>query len=60
VAAQVALITDDLPGAWARAVAAGAEVVKEPEHKPWGQITGYLRDHDGILVELATKSPRDR
>lgn len=59
VAAQIALITDDLPAAWTRALAAGAEVVKEPEHKPWGQTAGYMRDCNGVLVELATKSPRD-
>jgi lactoylglutathione lyase len=60
VAAQVVLIADDLRAAWTRAVAAGAELVKSPEPKPWGQIAGYLRDRDGILVELATRSPRDR
>jgi lactoylglutathione lyase len=38
---------------------AGATIVKEPEAKPWGQTAGYLRDINGIIVELCTQSPRD-
>jgi lactoylglutathione lyase len=57
--AQVAFLTDDLPADWARAVAAGATIVKLPETKPWGQTVGYLRDLNGFIVELCTRSPRD-
>jgi uncharacterized glyoxalase superfamily protein PhnB len=60
IGAQLAFVTDDLGRDWQRAVDAGAEVVALPEHKPWGQTAGYLRDRDGILVELTTRSPRDR
>jgi lactoylglutathione lyase len=59
IAAQVAFVSDELERDWQRAVAAGAVVVKEPQLKPWGQVAGYLRDLDGFLVELATRSPRD-
>lgn len=59
IAAQIAFVTRDLNADWARAVAAGATIVKKPEAKPWGQTVGYLRDPDGILVELCTPSPRD-
>ena len=59
VAAQVAFVSDDIAQDWARAVAAGAIVVKLPEAKPWGQTAGYLRDCNGVLVELNTRSPRD-
>jgi lactoylglutathione lyase len=58
-AAQVAFVCDDIDGDWARAVAAGAVVIKKPEAKPWGQTAGYLRDCNGIIVELNTRSPRD-
>ena len=58
IAAQTAFITDDMEGDWQRAVAAGAIVVKNPEPKPWGQTVGYLRGHDGVIVELCTPSPR--
>ena len=55
----VALVTDDLDADWQCATAAGATVVKLPEPKPWGQTTGYLRDCNGVVVELCTRSPRD-
>ena len=58
IAAQTAFVTDDMESDWRRAVAAGAIVVKNPEPKPWGQIVGYLRDCDGVIVELCTPSPR--
>jgi uncharacterized glyoxalase superfamily protein PhnB len=59
VAAQVAFVCDDIDVDWAHAVAAGAVVVKTPEAKPWGQTAGYLRNCNGIIVELNTRSPRD-
>lgn len=59
IASQIAFVTDDMDKDWSRAVSGGAMVVKEPEAKPWGQTTGYLRDLNGFLVELCTKSPRD-
>lgn len=58
-AAQVAFVSDDIDADWARAVAAGASIVKPLEAKPWGQTAGYLRDCNGVLVELNTRSPRD-
>jgi lactoylglutathione lyase len=59
IAAQVAFVTDDIERDWKRAVSAGAVVVTEPALKPWGQTTGYLRDPDGFIVEVCTRSPRD-
>jgi lactoylglutathione lyase len=59
VAAQVAFVSDDIAADWERAVVAGAAIVKPPEAKPWGQTAGYLRDCNGVLVELNTRSPRD-
>jgi lactoylglutathione lyase len=51
---EVALITDDVAAAVARAVAAGARKVTEPTKKPGGQTVAYVRDCDGNLVELCT------
>lgn len=48
------LVTNDLDAAWARAVSFGVDVVSPPATKPWGQRVGYLRDPQGIIVELAT------
>jgi lactoylglutathione lyase len=55
----VALVSEDLAVDWDRATGAGASVVKLPEAKPWGQTTGYLRDCNGMIVEICTRSPRD-
>ncbi|MEM1348796.1 MAG: VOC family protein [Myxococcota bacterium] len=51
---EIALVTDDVPAAMERAARAGAEVVVEATQKPWGQVVGYVRDLDGILVEVCT------
>src|SRR5262245_304659 len=54
IGAQIALVTQDLDHDWRWAIAAGAAVVRPPEAKPWGQIVGYLRDMNGVIVELCT------
>lgn len=51
---EVALVTDDVAAAHARAVKAGARELAAPMQKPWGQLVSYLRCPDGILVELCT------
>ena len=53
-AMEIALVTDDVQAAYARAIAAGAVAVKEPAAKPWGQIVAHVRDLNGFLVELCT------
>jgi lactoylglutathione lyase len=51
---EFALISEDVPALYSRAVKAGATSVKEPATMPWGQTVGYLRDIDGHLIELCT------
>ena len=51
---DLAFATDDVDAAWARAIAAGARVVSPVVVKPWGQRVGYLRDLNGVLVEIGT------
>ena len=51
---EVCFVTDDVQGAFDRAVAEGAEPVTSPQTKPWGQDVAYVRDPDGNLVELAS------
>jgi lactoylglutathione lyase len=51
---EVCFVTDDVAGAYARAVQEGAEPVTAPQTKPWGQDVAYVRDPDGNLVELAS------
>src|SRR6266487_4428038 len=49
--AEIGFFVDDVESAHARAVAAGAEIVREPRDEPWGR-TGAYRDPDGNLVTL--------
>jgi lactoylglutathione lyase len=51
---EVCFVTDDVQGAFTRAVAEGAEEVTAPQTKPWGQDVAYVRDPDGNLVEIAS------
>ncbi len=53
-AAEVGLVTEDVAGAYARAVAAGATAWLPPAEKPWGQTVSYVRDLNGFLVELCS------
>lgn len=51
---EIALLTDDVAAAHARAIAAGARELAAPAARPWGQTVSYVRCPDGILVELCT------
>ena len=51
---EVCFVTDDVRGAYDRAVREGAEPVTPPQTKPWGQDVAYVQDPDGNLVELAS------
>jgi uncharacterized glyoxalase superfamily protein PhnB len=51
---EIAFTTTDVPAAFARAVAAGAIEITKPETKPWGQQVAYVRDLNGVLVEIAS------
>jgi uncharacterized glyoxalase superfamily protein PhnB len=51
---ELALVTADVAGAFARAVGAGAVAVAEPKVKPWGQTVAYVRSIEGTLIELCT------
>ena len=49
-----AFVSDDVVAAHARAVAAGASSVAVPAVQPWGQTVAYVRDMNGVLVELCS------
>ena len=53
-AVEIALVTEDVAGAFAVAVKAGAVPVAEPKQKPWGQTVGYVRDLNGFLIEICS------
>ncbi len=51
---EIALVTLSVVEAHAKALAAGATELKEPETKPWGQVVSYVRCLDGTLVEICS------
>ncbi len=51
---EVGFVTEDVLAAFSRAVEAGAIAFAQPKVKPWGQTVAYVRDLDGILVELCS------
>lgn len=51
---SLTLVTEDVPTALRRALDAGATPYVDTQEKPWGQTVAYVRDPEGVLVELAT------
>lgn len=51
---EVVLVSKDVEDAYRHAVENGAVPVSSPIEKPWGQVVGYVRDNNGMLIELAT------
>lgn len=51
---EIGFVTDDVDAAWQQALAAGAVKVTSPQTKPWGQTVAYVRDPEGMLVEICT------
>jgi lactoylglutathione lyase len=51
---EVALVTDDVDAAYARALEAGCEGLATPKDEPRGQRVAWVRDPFGTLLELAT------
>lgn len=51
---EIALTTENVDEAHAKALAAGARELAAPANKPWGQTVSYVRCPDGTLIELCT------
>lgn len=49
---EIGFLVADVDAAYREITEAGAEPVKEPTDRFWGQRTAYVRDPDGHLVEL--------
>lgn len=54
---EICLETETLRNDYERAVTAGMIPVRPPFTQPWGQLIAWLRDPNGILIELS--SPPD-
>ncbi len=53
-AVEIALISDDVATSYRQALTAGATSVLAPTKKPWGQTVSYVRDNNGVLVEICS------
>jgi len=51
---ELAFTTDDIHNDFKKAIVAGATVQQSIVSKPWGQEVGYLRDINGVLIEVCT------
>jgi lactoylglutathione lyase len=52
---EIAFLTEDVGVAFRKALEAGATSVAEPKTKPWDQTVAYVRDRDGVLVEIGNQ-----
>lgn len=51
---EIAFETDDVPLALTRAVDAGATLIQNVREEPWGQVTSYVADPNGYLIEICS------
>lgn len=51
---EISFTAKDVHRSFSHAVKSGAELIASPEEKPWGQTVGYVRDFNGILIEIAS------
>lgn len=51
---EIAFSTDDVQQAYEKALHAGAHSLQAPAQKPWGQLVAYVRDINGIIIEICS------
>ena len=51
---EMAFVTENIEEDFQQAIAAGAMEFEPIVQKPWGQKVGYVRDINGILIEICT------
>ena len=52
---EIAFVDEDVETVFHSALEAGATKAAEPKIKPWGQTVAYVRDPDGVLVEIGSQ-----
>jgi lactoylglutathione lyase len=53
-AIEIGFLADDVPAAYQRAIDAGCTSIAPPEKRPWGPTIAWVRDDEGVLVELCS------
>jgi lactoylglutathione lyase len=56
-AIEIGFLLDDVPAAYQRAIDAGCTSVAPPEKRPWGPTIAFVRDDEGVLIELCSRRP---
>lgn len=51
---EMAFVTENIETDFKKAIAMGATEYEPIVEKPWGQKVGYLRDNNGLLIEICT------
>lgn len=51
---EIAFVTDNVQQAYDHALQAGAHDLKSPAQKPWGQTVAYVKDNNGIIIEICS------
>ncbi len=51
---EMAFVSEDIENDFQKAIDAGATEFESITEKPWGQKVGYVRDTNGILIEICT------
>ena len=52
---EIAFVTEDVDATFRSVLEAGATKAAEPKTKPWGQTVAYVKDPDGVLVEIGSQ-----
>lgn len=51
---EIAFVSENVHDDYKSACNKGAVSVKEPEQKPWGQTVAYVKDLNGVLIEICS------
>jgi len=51
---EIAFVAKNVTQAFDLAIQAKAIPVKDPEEKPWGQTVAYVRDLNGVIIEICS------
>lgn len=51
---EIALISENVEATYKRAISSGAIAIKPPLQKSWGQTVAFIRDLNGIIIEICS------
>jgi lactoylglutathione lyase len=53
-ATELGFLCEDVPAAYQRAIDAGCTSISPPAKRPWGPTIAFVRDDEGVLIELCS------